>query len=352
MHRSLFEPWRIRAVTVRNRVIRSATNMRMAGSRGEVEDELVAVHATLAEGGVGLDITGHAFVSPEGRAKTGQLGCHDDVLVGGLSRLADAAHGGGAPIILQLSHAGAEAQPLQGVRIAPWTTEGSRSMSTDEVERIADAFVGAARRAVRAGFDGVQLHAAHGYLLNQFLSPLTNKRHDAYWGRQGGIRLLCGIIEGIRAGVDRDVVIAIKAGVDSDIGGNSSADLVHILEELTLSGLDMVEISKGMGPRKEIIKTEVMAYRDEAYNLKAALSVKKSLPDLTVVVVGGVRSVEVAEKIVRDGMDAVAMSRPLLAEPLLPRRWMEGDRRPATCRSCSRCLGEAGAVRCRQEDLA
>ena len=346
----IFSPWKIGEVTFRNRLVRSATNMRMAGPRGEITEQLIEVHRELAEGGIGLDVTGHAFVSPEGRANEGQIGVHEDFLSPGLARLAEAVHRAGARIFLQLAHAGMIARPLSGSRMGPYSRRGSKEMTREEIEGVIASFVEGGRRAWEAGFDGVQLHAAHGYLLSQFLSPMINKREDEYGGIRGGVRVLKRIITGIKERAGEGFPVIVKIGMDKEGRGMGEEELIEVIGEILEAGLDGVEISRGATDAKEIIREGIVPHQNEAYNLDVARRVKGIFPSLPVILVGGIRSVEVIEEVLSEGIDAVALCRPLLAEPHLPRRWQEGDRRPSECISCNRCIRVREKVKCRREN--
>ncbi|RLA94565.1 MAG: NADH:flavin oxidoreductase [Deltaproteobacteria bacterium] len=349
MEEVVFGQWRLGQLPLRNRLVRSATNMRMAGPKGEVTDALLEVHRRLAEGGIGLDITGHAFVSPEGKVNEGQIGVYDDSLIEGLSRLAEVVHGSGAKVLLQLAHGGALARAAEGPRIAPSPSLGAREVAEGEVEEVVEKFVQAARRAYEAGFDGVQLHAAHGYLLSAFLSPRMNRREDRYGGREGGVRVLKEIIEGIKALAGDGFLVAVKLGVDGGKRGNGPQEVVEVLRGLAASGLHCAEISRGVAPVEEIIREGVKPGEGEAYNLEVALYVKEHLPSLPLILVGGLRSFEVVLDVIQRGIEAVAFCRPLIAEPELPKRWAEGDRSPARCLSCNRCFTVKEVVACRRD---
>lgn len=341
----VFYHWDIKGKRIKNRIIRSATSMRMAGKKGEVTERLIKTHKGLSQGGVGIDITGHAFVSPEGRAREGQIGIYDDSLIDGLSKLCDVVHENDTLILAQISHAGFLADPLYGDPIAPISRKGARSMELKDINRIIEDFVKASSRAKEAGFDGIQLHAAHGYLLSQFVSPLTNKRRDEYGGREGGIRLLKEIMKGIREELGDEFIVAIKIGVDKK-GGNKKEDIVAILSELKEFGLDLVEISFGIGEYEDIVRKNVKPGEGEAYNLDVALYVKKKIPDLPLALVGGIRSIYTANRIIEMGIDAVSLCRPLIRDPYLPKKWENGEVSASDCLSCNRCAMEKGFARC------
>jgi 2,4-dienoyl-CoA reductase-like NADH-dependent reductase (Old Yellow Enzyme family) len=343
---SFNSPWRIGTVGIKNRLVRSATNLRMAGPRGEVTDELIAAHKSLAAGGIGLDITGHAFVTLDGRAGQGQIGVYDDILRQGLERLPEAAHAHAVKMLLQISHGGTRSLPLSGVRMGPSEEDGAMEMTRDDIERVRDGFVSAAALAEKAGFDGVQLHAAHRYLLSQFLSPLANRRTDEYGGKEGGAHFVRRIIAGIRDVVNREFLVAVKIGTDTQSNGNGRDDVLWIVKELIPAGLDCVEISRGYAQLDETVAPKIKAHVNEAYNLDVAAYIKSHVPLLPVIVVGGFRSIETVEAALSQNMDAVALSRPLISEPDLPLHWLQGNRSPSACVSCSKCIKGKGAVSC------
>lgn len=346
MNTSFSRAWQIGTAVIKNRLVRSATNLRLAGPDGEVTSELIAAYTKLGQGGIGLITTGHAFVSPEGRTKLGQLGAYHEALRTGLARLAGAAHAYDAPILLQISHGGSRSLPLLGERMGPCGDDGAMEMTRDDIQRVTACFISAAALAEKAGFDGVQIHAAHQYLLSQFLSPIANRRRDEYGGMAGGLRFVQQIMEGIRREVKEPFLVSMKIGADTQTGGNDEHDVLRIVRTLIPAGLNCVEISRGYAPTDETVATKIKAHVNEAYNLDVAAYIKHQMPSLPVVVVGGFRSVDAVEAALARGIDAVALSRPLIAEPDLPARWMKGDRSPSLCVSCSRCIRAAGAVSC------
>ncbi len=343
----LFESFKIGPLEVSNRMVRSATNMRLAGPSGEVTKELIEVYRKLAKGGVGLIITGHAYVTPQGKVGPGQLGIWSDRLIPGLKALSQAVQEHGAKAIVQLAHGGPLAYAASGERVAPSPLKGARPLEEREIEDLVKAFLQGAMRAKEAGFDGVQLHAAHGYLLSSFLSPKTNVRKDRFGGREGGVRLLGWIIQEIKHHLGDDFPVLVKLGPDSFKDGNTEEDVAAIAFELAKKGLDALEVSKGISPTEDIIRPKVGPGKDEAYNLPCALEVKRKNEGLPLILVGGIRTFEKAEEVVKLGIEAVAFSRPLIAEPDLPKRWKEGDTRPSRCRSCNLCFDVKEPVRCR-----
>ncbi|MCU0561241.1 MAG: NADH:flavin oxidoreductase [Desulfobacterales bacterium] len=351
MHR-LFEPAAIGSMTVRNRFVRSATWEGMATAAGEVTPRLVETTAALARGGVGLIISGHAYIRPEGQAGPGQLGAHKDDVVSGLRRMAAAAHDHGAKILLQLAHAGYfAAGKLTGA--APMAVSASvklddtprREMSVADIEELSAAFAAAAARAQAAGFDGVQIHSAHGYCLNQFLSPLFNRRRDEYGGAlENRARVHLETIHAVRRAVGAEYPLLIKInGRDFAEGGLEPPEAAAAVQLMERAGLDAVEVSSGMTrfSTRGAARTGITNQKKEAYNQQEAKVFRERL-QIPLILVGGIRSLPVAERLVADNLcDFIALSRPLIREPGLINRWSSGDRRKAACTSDNLCFGPA-----------
>ena len=348
----LFESGRIGGMTTVNRFVRSATWEGMAADNGAVTPKLVRAMIELANGGVGLIISGHAFVSPEGQAGPWQLGIHVDDLIDGLKQMTDAVHDAGGKIIAQLAHAGHfAAKTLTGQ--APHVVSDFEGLSKsprheltrEDINHLVQAFSAAAGRAQDAGFDGVQIHSGHGYLLSQFLSPAYNRRSDEYGGPiENRARIHLEILAAVRKNVGRDYPVLIKINSEDCIeNGLTRKDSIAACKLLADSGLDAVELSGGtltsgkFSPSRSGIVDETR----EAYFQDAGRALKKEI-SIPVILVGGVRSMNVAENMVKTGAaDFLSMSRPLIREPGLINRWKSGDRRPALCKSDNLCFGPA-----------
>ncbi len=346
----LFEATEIKTLALPNRLVRSATWEGMADEDGGVTPRLIETMKTLAGGGVGLIISGHAFVSPEGQASPWQLGIHRDDLVPGLRELTGAVHGEGGRIVLQLAHAGNFAaedltgQPPLVVSDFEGLAERPRKeMTSEDIEGIVRAFADAASRARSAGFDGVQIHSAHGYLLSQFLSPFFNRRRDGYGGSvRNRARIHLETCRAIREAVGGDYPVLIKLNCRDFVeGGLSLEDSLEVAALLAADGgIDAVELSGGVihGGRLSPSRRGIGSVEKEAYFREYAPAFKERVP-LPLILVGGIRTFEVAEGLLRDGtVDLVSMSRPLICEPDLPQRWKAGDRRKSECRSDNLCF--------------
>lgn len=223
----LFSAANIGSMSLRNRTVRSATWEGLAADDGAATPQLIDLMTNLADNDIGLIITGHAFVSPEGRACPWQMGVHDDSMLESLTTMADAVHAQGGSIALQIAHAGCYgAQPLSGLEpIGPSSMDGSkapvcRAMTAADIRQVTQAFAAAARRAQKAGFDAVQIHAAHGYLLSEFLSPYFNQRTDEYGGPvENRARLVLEVFQAIRAAVGSGYPILIKLNSEDFVEG-------------------------------------------------------------------------------------------------------------------------------------
>jgi 2,4-dienoyl-CoA reductase-like NADH-dependent reductase (Old Yellow Enzyme family) len=339
-------------MALRNRFVRSATWEAMATPEGAVTPRLVDTIAALARGGVGLIVSSHAYVSPEGQAGPGQIGVYKDGLVSGLKQMAAGAHDHGAKMVLQLAHAGYFAAhhltglPPVAVSAAVKLDEVTRrELSLADIHEVVRAFAAAAARAKTAGFDGVQIHSAHGYLFNQFLSPLFNRRTDAYGGSLSNrVRVHLETIRAVRQAVGADYPVLIKLnGRDFIEGGLELEESVEAAVLMEQAGLDAIELSSGMTKfsRFGSARTKISNQAKEAYNQEEALVFKRRLK-IPLILVGGIRSLPVAERLVAEGVcDFISMSRPLIREPDLIKRWQSGDRRKAACTSDNLCFGPA-----------
>jgi 2,4-dienoyl-CoA reductase-like NADH-dependent reductase (Old Yellow Enzyme family) len=339
-------------MVMRNRFVRSATWEGLADPAGCATGELARLYAEFARGKVGLVISSHAFVSPEGRAGTQQLGAHDDSVIPGLARLASAVHEAEGKVALQVAHAGLWAQPdtvgdeaAQPLGPSVLQTESGpvgREMSLGDIAVVTQAFAAAAGRAQAAGLDAVQIHAAHGYLLSEFLSPAFNHRTDAYGGDVAGrARLVVEVIAAVRAVVGPDYPVLIKVNSEDFIPGGLTAD--QMLESALLmveAGVDAIELSGGTSLSGDLgpIRTRAgIPVEREAYYEEAARRLKQTVT-VPVVLVGGIRSLAAAETLVTSGCaDCIALSRPLIRDPHLIARWESGEQAPSACRSDNRC---------------
>ena len=350
---SLFETTTINGMNLRNRFVRSATYEGLAHDDLTVSQRLIDLMVTLAHGGVGLIITGLATVTRDGQNMPWQLGIHTDTQIPGLTRLTHAVHAAGGTIMIQLAHGGAQGnsaltgEALLGPSAIP-AVDGKgpacRAMTHADIQRIVEAFGAAARRAQAAGFDGVQLHGAHGFLLSEFLSPFFNKRSDPYGGSlENRGRIVLEAYHRVRDAVGASYPVTIKLNSEDFLeGGLTVAEMLQVASWLEAAGIDAIEVSGGTSwalgqgrPNASYARLEHtdLYYRDAARRYKAAIHVPLML-------VGGIRSYDVARQLVAEGItDYISLSRPLIREPDLVNRWKSGDTRPSACISDNACFG-------------
>jgi 2,4-dienoyl-CoA reductase-like NADH-dependent reductase (Old Yellow Enzyme family) len=348
----LFEPGEINGMQLKNRFVRSATWEGMAADDGSCTPDLIRLMADLARGGVGLIISSHAYVQKIGQAGARQIGIHNDDMIAGLEKMTAAVHGQRGKIICQLAHAGffASAKLTGQTPIAPSSVQGiakgpRREMTAEDIVEVIEAFAVAAGRAKSAGFDGIQIHGAHGYLLSEFISPMFNRRSDEYGGSiENRARLPLQVFEAIRKTVGNDYPILIKLNCkEFTDNGLTPPEFVLVGKMLADEGIDAIEVSGGLpiGPKTRPSQLGINKEEKEAYFQEEARALKKQT-NVPIILVGGNRSFHVAERLVNDGVaDYISMSRPLIREPHLINRWKAGDLTKSACVSDNMCFQPA-----------
>lgn len=345
----LFTKTTINGLTLKNRFIRAATWEGLATPEGAVTPKLTDMLVTLAKGGVGLIISSHAYVSKEGQGTPWQLGVYSDKLIPKLRELTLAVHEQGCKIMLQLAHAGEFAETgLTGQ--AAWTVSGSSGLTTNELKIISSddilhiitSYAEAAQRAKSAGFDGVQIHSAHGYLLSQFLSPAFNHRDDRYGGTiENRTRIHCEILEAVRKVVDHNYPVIIKMNCADFIkNGLEAEESLKVAKIFQNAGVDAVEVSGGIirTGKNSPSRPGITSQDKEAYFKDYAKEFKSNLMT-PLILVGGIKSFETATQIIESNIaDYISMSRCLIREPDLIKRWQNGDTRSAECKSDNLCF--------------
>ena len=351
----LFTPVRIGSVTVPNRFARSATHDFMADDEGNVTDANVELYRLLAEGEVGLIITGHAHVQPSGKASPKQMAVFDDRFVEGLARIPVAVHSFRSLVFLQIAHAGRQTkEKLCGcIPVSPSAVYDPvskimpRELAPDEIQVLIVDFISAAKRAKRADFDGVQLHAAHGYLLSSFLSPHTNRRADEWGGPvENRARVLVEILRGVKAACGRDFPVIVKLNsTDFLESGLVLEDAVRVARMIEAEGIDGIEVSGGMAEAgRGSVWAGLRGEDEEGYFVENAARIKRAVR-VPVFALGGIRTLAVAERIVREGRaDLVSLSRPLIRDPFLVKHFREGLAAKSECISCNKCFNPRGIL--------
>lgn len=352
----LFTPVKIGPVTVPNRFVRSATHEYMADDEGNVSDRQIELYRRLAEGEVGLIITGHAFVQPWGKASPRQTAVYDDRFLEGLARIPATVHRYPARVFLQIAHAGRQTKErLCGcVPVSPSAVHDPvskvlpRELTGEEIQTLIADFVAAADRAKRAGFDGVQLHAAHGYLISSFLSPHTNRRTDEWGGSvENRARVLLEVLRGVKDSCGRGFPAVVKLNsTDFLENGLTVDDAVRIARLLEAAGIDGIEVSGGMAEAgRGSVWPGLRSEADEGYFVENAARIKRAV-GVPVFGLGGIRTLAVAEKIVEAGRaDLVSLSRPFIRDPFLVKHFREGLAAGSECISCNKCFNPRG-IRC------
>ncbi|MHB1007439.1 MAG: NADH:flavin oxidoreductase [Chloroflexota bacterium] len=315
----LFSPLTIKSLTVKNRIVMPPMGTRLSPPDGSLSEQQLAHYLARARAGVGLIIVEHAYVARKGRYRATQLGVWDDGLVPGLRRLTDEVHGLGGAICLQLNHAGGKAFPaVIGEQPAGPSAVKSpdsdcvpRALTRGEIVEIVDAFAAAAGRAVAAGFDGVEVHGAHGYLLSQFASPLLNIREDEYGGDLAGrFELPLAVLAAVRARVGEAYPLFYRLGADDLMPGGMIPDEARAIAPVLLAaGVDVIDVSGGIGGDGSLV------YKEQGWFVPLAESIKRA-SGATVIGVGGIIDPRYADAVVREGrLDLVAVGRAQLKDP-------------------------------------
>ena len=362
-------------VSLRNRIVKSAT-FEGATPRGEVTDRLVEFHRAVAAGGVGMTTVAYCAVAPEGRVHRHCL-VLDDATAVALRRVTDAVHAEGAAACAQIGHAGLVADARSNGRkslapsrrFSPPAKGVVPAATLADLERVRADFTRAARNAVEAGFDAVEIHLGHGYLLSSFLSPRLNKRRDDYGGSlEARARFPREVLRAVRDAVGDAVAVTTKLnmsdGVDGGLWVHESVEVARMLQAdgtvdaIELTGGSSLENAmyffRGDVPLAEMLETQPRYVRpgmrliaprlfpsypfEEAFFLPFARQFRAAL-DLPLIYLGGVNRRETVDLVLgEEGFDFVAMGRALLREPDLIRRWEKGDTREGLCVHCNKCM--------------
>jgi 2,4-dienoyl-CoA reductase-like NADH-dependent reductase (Old Yellow Enzyme family) len=342
----LFSPLLLRSgTTLGNRIAKAAMEENMAGSAQLPDERLISLYRRWGAGGAGLLITGNVMVHSE--ALTGPAGVvlDDRAPLDSFTHWAEAGKAGGAAVWMQISHPGRQVQArMPGVVWGPSAIPvelGRHSkrfgqpvaMTTAQIEETTERFATTAGLAERAGFDGVEVHAAHGYLLSQFLSPLVNQRQDKWGGTlENRARFLLDVVRAIRGVVRSSFAVAVKLNsADFQRGGFDAKDAAGVIAMLEPLGVDLVELSGGSyeSPAMAGRPADARTVAREAYFLELAAELASSSP-LPLMLTGGITRRETAEQVLASGVALVGMGTAIALTPDLPNRWREG--REATAR--------------------
>jgi 2,4-dienoyl-CoA reductase-like NADH-dependent reductase (Old Yellow Enzyme family) len=350
----LFEKTWIGSLELSNRAVRSSTWSGVGDPKGYVTDRALEFYGELAKGDIGLILTGYQYVMTNGQGLPYMLGNYDDTQAEGLKKLVDAVHGGGGKIAAQLVHCLAransklffrEGDELWGASAIAYSAEDKvpKEMTREDIARLVEAHAAAASRTRRSGFDGIQLHGAHGFGINQFLSPRWNRRGDMYGGSlPNRYRLVGEILEAIRGEVGKDFPVMFKLSAQDFVGdGLELPESAEIARRLADDGIDAIQVSACCSisnEDKHCAKGLIVKEKDEAYLADFTQYIKERV-NVPVIIVGGIRSAPVIDRILRERQaDYISMARPFIREPLLIKRWRGGDTAGAKCISCNRCF--------------
>jgi 2,4-dienoyl-CoA reductase-like NADH-dependent reductase (Old Yellow Enzyme family) len=342
----LFESFKINGLKVGNRFVRSATVDNL-GERLKVSQRQLDFYRELTRGETGLIISSGLFPSLDGWAAPGQLGIHNDSMIPELSKLVNVVHQNGGKIVAQLMHAGWFGNPdVNGLQVVgpsavvnPANNLKVRELSSDEVLEHVDDFVRGAGRAVEAGFDAVQVHAAHGWFVSAFLSPVTNTRQDEWGGTpEKRVKFVTSIIRGIRQITGPHFPILIKLGLkDYHPEGKTVAEGIASALACVEAGLDAVEISEGIEKEPfHHIRTDAKT----PYYLEECREARKAIAK-PLILVGGMRELADIRNVVEGGLaDAVSMCRPFIMDQHIVQKFRLGLSSKSNCNSCNNCIKE------------
>ena len=384
----LFTPLTLGPLTLRNRAVRAAAFEGMSPD-GAPSQMLIDHHREVAAGGISMTTVAYAAVVNHGRTFSHQLWMREDI-VPGLRQLTDAVHAEGAAASIQLGHGGNMAdRAVTGQRAwapsAVFSLFGltrPKAMTTEDIQTLIDAFVDSTRLAREAGFDAVEVQGGHGYLLSQFLSPPTNRRKDPFGGSlENRARLLRRVVRAVRAEAGQDLAVLVKINLrDGYAGGMDLDESMEVAGMLEAEGADALVTSggfvtrcpmylmRGDVPVKEIAadqpglgrkvgllmfgKMVVKAYPfTEAFFLEDALKLRQAVK-MPLLLVGGMRSLEVIEDVLAQGIDGVAMARPTFRDPNFIRRLESGEETKSRCEPCNLCMATMyhGAAVCPERE--
>jgi 2,4-dienoyl-CoA reductase-like NADH-dependent reductase (Old Yellow Enzyme family) len=343
----LFTPFKLEELEIKNRFVRSATTSYWSEDNGILTDPILDYYNKLSKGNIGLIIKGHSFVTEKGKAHEKQSGLSSDIHLPRMKELTKLVHSNGSKIIAQISHAGCNSiNDRATASIYVNDKIEARKLTSEEIHTITKEFGKTARLAIEAGFDGVQIHGAHGYLISQFLSDRINKRDDEFGGSiEGRMKLLLEVYREIRNQISDQAVVGVKINTDdfAPEGGLQIDDTISVLKELYDLGLTFAELSGG-GPEqdRQIRKIRGRAKESSGYNEATwgghALKIRKAVPSLPLILVSGIRTRKLMENLLYDKVvDLVSMSKPFINEPDLVNLLKAGQER-ASCIDCFKCL--------------
>lgn len=359
--KKLLEAVEISNLKMKNRVIRGALWEDLADAKGHMTPELSKIYEDLAQGGVGTIITGYAFVTEDEQPNPGMMGIYNDSFIPEYREFTDMVHSHGANIIMQIVYGGFMTDfktenrviwgpsAMQNENTGTWAKE----ISKDNIKYLVKAFGESALRVKQSGFDGVEIHGGHGYLLSQFLSPYYNKRTDEYGGNiENRGRIMFEVFQEMRDMVGKDFPIWIKLNSGDYVkeGGLTLEDSMFVAKKLSELGIDAIEVTGGNESVKEVLENNLgparkkvnLSKENQSYFKDYATKLASEI-DTPVILIGGNRDIDVMEEILNNtNIELFTMSRPLTAEPDLINIWNSGNLKSPKCVSCNRCYSTEG----------
>ena len=349
---TLFSPEKIGNVQIKNRIVRSATFMRSTEKYGYIGEKFIEIYSELARGGTGLIISSFTAVDPGGTASPYQACLYDDSFMPGQRKLVETIHDySDVKIAVQIAHTGRLGYHPKYHPVAPspipfqQTGLTPRELTTEEIQKLIQKFVDSGCRAYECGYDLIQLHAAHGYFLSNFISPYTNKRTDEYGGNtEKRVRILIDIYNGLIDNIGKNFPVTIKLQTEDFIpGGLQLKEGIEYAKILSEIGFDAIEPSGGgletqILTKKAYPSLNIKSPEEENYFLPHVKMIKPYMKNSKLILMGGIKNPIFAENTLKENFtDFISMSRPLIYEPDLPNRWKQGDLSPAKCISCNGC---------------
>lgn len=353
--KSLFDQTQLAGMKVKNRFVRSATFDGVADEQGHMTEKLFQVYENLAKGGVGTIITGLTCVSDLEGPMKGQMGIYNDSFIDEYQRLTEMSHRYDARIILQLAWLGSQASNRESGKVnwGPSSVEDlgtkttPKEMTNEDIVLVQESFADAALRAKKAGFDGVQMHVAHGYLLSKFLTPYYNRRSDNYGGSiENRARMILETYQAIRDKVGTEYPVLVKINCEDFMDqGMTFEDCKYVCNKLVELGINAIEISGGAGrssrPKEGTIRP-IRSEEEESYFKSYAAEIAQEV-NVPVILVGGNREYTALTDIINQtAVEYISFCRPFIRESDLINRWQAGELSSAKCISCSKCFRPDG----------
>lgn len=349
MDNLLYSTVNYKKMQVKNRLVRSATFEMATTPDGGLTEKYLSIHQSLAKGGIGMLITGITGIAKEGRLMQSMPYTTHPTFEKMLYRDAQNMEAEGVKLIVQLCSGGVLASSECGEVLAPSSFKNAREMNIDQIETLIEQYVEAAKSCERAGAHGVQIHAAHGLILSQFLSPHFNHRKDEYGGNIANrAKVLCSVVTAVKEAVSQNFVVLVKLNRADELDdGMTSEESLEVAKLLESCDVDGIEISCGMIGRKEGAPNRTnITKENEGYNFEIANYIANAV-QVPIFVVGGFRSFPEMEKHLKNSnVVGISLSRPLICEPDLPNKWFNNRSYQPKCKSCNKCF-MSSPLRCK-----